>query len=87
MFSLSMFAMEESLPADLKFETALAALEQIVRDMEGGELPLEDSIAAYRRGTALLQHCQKQLADAEQQLRILEENPSQGIHTVSQEKS
>jgi len=65
--------MNEPLPNDLKFETALAALEQIVRDMEGGELQLEESIVAYRHGADLLKHCRHLLADAEQQLRVLEE--------------
>lgn len=58
--------------ADMKFETALGELENIVQSMEGGKLELEDSIAAYRRGMELMQHCQAQLADAEEQIRILE---------------
>ena len=58
--------------ADMKFEAAVAELEAIVASMEGGKLELEASIAAYRRGMALMQHCQAQLADAEQQIRILE---------------
>ena len=63
-----------ALPAanELKFEAALAELEQIVRNMEGGRLPLEESIAAYRRGSELLKHCQQQLADAEQKIQVLE---------------
>ena len=56
----------------LKFEAALAQLEQIVQDMEGGRLPLEESLAAYRRGSELLQHCQQQLSDAERQIQVLE---------------
>jgi len=68
-------APDPALPAanDLKFETALAELEQIVRSMEGGRLPLEESIAAYRRGSDLLKHCQQQLADAERKIQILED--------------
>ena len=58
--------------ADMKFETALAELENIVSRMEGGKLELEASIAAYQRGMALMQHCQAQLASAEEQIRILE---------------
>lgn len=58
--------------AALKFEAALAELEQIVRNMEGGRLPLEESIAAYRRGSELLKHCQQQLADAERKIQVLE---------------
>ena len=57
---------------ELKFEAALAELEGIVHNMEGGNLPLEESLAAYRRGNELLQHCQQQLSDAERQIQVLE---------------
>jgi exodeoxyribonuclease VII small subunit len=55
------------------FEAALADLTDIVRQMEQGQLPLEQSLAAYKRGTELLQYCQLSLQDAEQQVRILNE--------------
>lgn len=55
------------------FEKALLELEAIVSQMESGNLPLEQSINAYKRGAALLQTCQKSLNDAEQQVRILTE--------------
>jgi exodeoxyribonuclease VII small subunit len=54
------------------FEAALAELEAIVATMEGGELPLKESLAAYKRGAALLQYCQATLKDAEQQVEVLE---------------
>jgi exodeoxyribonuclease VII small subunit len=54
------------------YESALAELETIVNAMESGQLPLEASLAAYKRGAALLQFCRQQLADAEQQVKILE---------------
>ena len=54
------------------FEAALAELEAIVRDMEAGQLPLEESLAAYERGAALLRHCQETLGAAEQKMQILE---------------
>ncbi|MDX9706439.1 MAG: exodeoxyribonuclease VII small subunit [Azospira sp.] len=57
----------------LKFETALAELESLVASMEAGQLPLEESLAAYRRGVGLLQHCQRQLADAEEKVRVLDD--------------
>ncbi len=56
----------------MKFETALAELESLVHSMEDGKLELEASIAAYRRGMELMKYCQAQLADAEQQIRVLE---------------
>ena len=55
------------------FETAMAELESIIRQMEGQQLPLQDALAAFKRGTALLQQCQQTLTDAEQQVRILTE--------------
>jgi len=64
--------MDQKPIADMKFETALNELETLVARMEDGELELEASIAAYRRGMALMKHCQSQLADAEQQIRLFE---------------
>ena len=58
------------------FEQALAELETLVSEMESGQLPLEQSLAAYKRGAELLQYCQKSLADVEQQVRILNEASS-----------
>jgi exodeoxyribonuclease VII small subunit len=54
------------------YETALAELERIVAEMESGQLPLEASLAAYKRGAELLHYCRQQLSDAEQQVKILE---------------
>ncbi len=54
------------------FEAALAELETIVREMEAGQMPLEQSLAAYERGALLLKHCQDALAAAEQKLQVLE---------------
>jgi exodeoxyribonuclease VII small subunit len=54
------------------FETALAELEKIVEAMEEGQMPLEQSLAAYKRGAELLKFCQAQLHDAQQQVKILE---------------
>jgi exodeoxyribonuclease VII small subunit len=70
--SLNPVAMDHTPITDMKFETALAELEAIVHSMEDGKLELEASIAAYRRGMELMKHCQGQLADAEQQVRVLE---------------
>ena len=40
--------------------------------MEGGQLPLAESLAAYKRGAELLQYCQAALKDAQQQVQVLE---------------
>jgi exodeoxyribonuclease VII small subunit len=57
----------------LSFEAALQELEAIVQSMEAGTAPLEELLAAYARGVALLKQCQEALATAEQRVRILEE--------------
>ena len=57
----------------LDFESALLELEAIVSQMESGNLPLAQSISAYKRGATLLQSCQQSLGNAEQQVRILTE--------------
>ena len=58
--------------APASFEAALAELEEIVATMEGGQLPLAGSLAAYKRGAELLQFCQSALKDAERQVQIFE---------------
>lgn len=63
------------------YESALAELESLVGEMESGQLPLEASLAAYKRGAELLQYCRQQLADAEQQVRILENGTLQAFRT------
>lgn len=68
--------MDQSPIDDMKFETALADLENIVSSMENGKLELDASIAAYRRGMALMKHCQAKLVDAETQIRVLENGES-----------
>lgn len=69
--------------SELKFETALSELEQIVENMEAGNLSLEDSIAAYRRGSELLKHCQHQLDDAEQKIQVLENGVLRDFDTTA----
>jgi exodeoxyribonuclease VII small subunit len=73
--------------ADLKFETALAELEDIVSSMEGGKLELEASIAAYKRGMELMKHCQSQLTDAEAQIRVLENGQFKDVDRSTLEAS
>ena len=51
--------------AEMSFEVALAALEQVVDQLEGGRVPLEQSIALFERGDALRKHCDAKLGEAE----------------------
>ncbi len=57
--------------AELRFSEALTELESIVAALEGGQLDLEESLARYERGVALLRACQAKLADAEQRVTTL----------------
>ena len=54
------------------FENALQELESIVNTMEKGDIPLDDALNAYQRGTILLKFCQDKLTSAEQTLKMLE---------------
>lgn len=48
----------------LSFEDALKELEAIVRQLEQGQVKLDEAIAAYERGAQLKQHCERKLAEA-----------------------
>ncbi len=50
----------------------MAELDQLVAKMESGELPLEASVAAYKRGSELVQYCAAQLERVEKQVKVLE---------------
>jgi exodeoxyribonuclease VII small subunit len=56
----------------LRYEEALKDLEKLVSQMESGKLSLEETLSAYQRGTALLNHCQGVLAQVEQQIKFIE---------------
>ena len=53
------------------FETQLTALEQIVRELERGELPLEESLRLFEDGVRLARECQERLSKAERRIEIL----------------
>ncbi|MCE0485028.1 MAG: exodeoxyribonuclease VII small subunit [Methylacidiphilales bacterium] len=57
--------------APQKFEEMLARLEEIVAEMENGELPLEKLLSGYEEGMRLVKACGDRLADAEQKVEIL----------------
>lgn len=56
----------------LSFEKALSELEKIVAQMESGNLPLEEALAAHKRGLELARHCRDKLEAAQQQVKLLE---------------
>jgi exodeoxyribonuclease VII small subunit len=67
------------------YEAALAELEGLVGRMEGGSLSLEESLAAYRRGAALVAFCQQQLEKVEQQVRVLDGETLKPLPTTAAE--
>jgi exodeoxyribonuclease VII small subunit len=56
---------------DLTYEAALRELQAVVQRLEGGQQPLEESIALFERGQALLAHCGRLLDQAELRLKTL----------------
>lgn len=69
---LDFMAKSRAAPPPKDYESALAELDAIVGEMESGQMSLEASLTAYKRGAELLQYCRLQLAEAEQQVKILE---------------
>jgi exodeoxyribonuclease VII small subunit len=55
----------------LKFEEALGRLEEIVKALEKGDLPLEDSLKIFEEGVRMSKTCLKMLDDAEKKVEIL----------------
>ena len=53
------------------FEAALESLEQIVEQLESGELSLEDSLAAFEAGVGLVKQCNQKLNEVEKKIEIL----------------
>lgn len=58
--------------ADVSYEAALQQLEALVARMDSGQMPLDDLLAAYQRGAALLKICRAKLAAVEQQIKRLD---------------
>ena len=62
--------------AEMSFEEAMKALEEVVSQLESGDVALKASIQLYERGAELKAHCQKKLAEAEEKVAqiTLDEN-------------
>jgi exodeoxyribonuclease VII small subunit len=66
--------MDSTKDATIKdFETAIAELERIVKQLEDGDLPLESSLQLYERGVQLSRYCHGRLEEAERRIEILNE--------------
>ncbi len=71
----------------LKFEDALARLEEIVEAIEQGEVGLEESIQKYEEGMGLIQHCRKVLAESELKIQKLQPDQDGELSTTPFEVS
>ncbi len=56
---------------ELSFETCLEELEKVVKELEGGDLPLERSLELFEKGVQLSNSCRKQLEEAETRVETL----------------
>lgn len=65
----------------LSFEEALSELEGIVRALESGKAPLDESISAYERGISLKNHCEKKLTDARLKIEKISLSPDGSVKT------
>ncbi len=59
----------------MTFEDALRSLEDVVRRLESGDVPLDDSITLYERGEALRKHCQARLDAAQARIEKIVAGP------------
>lgn len=66
----------------MSFETAMQELETIVKTMESGQTPLEESITSYERGMALKKHCEKKLSDAQTKIEKISMNADGSLSKV-----
>lgn len=64
---------------NVSFEEALNLLDDIVKKLEGGSLPLEESITAFEEAVKLVKICNDKLETAEQKVRILTEQSDGSI--------
>ena len=63
------------------YEAALSELESLVQKMESGQVPLDELLAGYQRGAALLALCKEKLSAVEEQIKLLETSPQGALVT------
>lgn len=68
--------------SEMSFEEAMAALEQVVGQLERGDVALEASIALYERGASLKAHCAAKLKDAEEKVELIRAAEGRAIGTT-----
>lgn len=63
--------MSKPVNGEATFEEALASLEEIVKKLESGDLPLEQALGLFENGLGLARRCQEQLASVERRVEVL----------------
>lgn len=56
---------------ELRFEEALSRLEAVVSKLEGGNVPLDEALASYEEGMALIRFCNERLDEAQQRIEAV----------------
>ncbi len=69
---------DKSAPPQPTFEEALAQLENIVSELEEGQVPLADGLARYEQGIKLLRQCYQQLEQVQRRIEVLNRVDSEG---------
>jgi exodeoxyribonuclease VII small subunit len=64
---------EATLPQPASFEAGMQELDALVAGLESGEMPLEQLLSGYRRGSALLEFCRSKLQAVEDQIKVLDD--------------
>lgn len=71
--------MPEEKTSSIAFEASLEELERIVKELEKGDLPLEQSLALFENGMRLSSECKRQLEEAESRVEILMKRGSEVV--------
>lgn len=67
----------------MNFEDALKRLEEIVKILEKGEIPLDDAISLFEEGLSLKNFCEKRLEEAERKIKVISEGDRQGEENLN----
>jgi len=69
------------------FEGALEELEQVVEQLESGDLPLDDSLAAFEKGVGLVKFCNQKLNEVEKKVELLLKDKDGRLQLTTLEES
>ena len=74
--------------SNIKFETALSELEEVIAKLEDSNTPLDEALKLYEKGISLVRICNERLESAEQKIKILQSKDGQIVETdfIGEEK-